>query len=480
MVQVINKYNPSAALGAALGSGIGQSLEKSSENRLDYLRGKERARTSLDELKEKLKDPTLTDYERLMETLYAGQGIDNIARASPQIAEMIMRQNQVNQLTGAGGNVPQQQGAPQPQRPAGISQQRPGGVQQNQMGVNPQQPQESNTGIPGFNTPNPVEGMPQPQPQTTSGLFPHLKSPEEIENTVNQEMQIYRDPNKRPELLANQVALNKLAQESHNRFREESKILGIPDNEYNDFKKIAETKYSYMTDPVKAASATLKDYVKYKEKLDSLENTFVPGLFTGLFQGPKGRERALKRMQGSVQDIIELGREDILRPYLTSPSVGLTQTEAEGLIHPLSDKIEASLNKLPKGTFNPDYFIQGEGKLGGHYTGPSMEGLNNYDEVLEKSPKTIEKQNSRLADWLVKNVDPKTSLSVLRDKFVNDKHYDWRQFGPAVREAKAKGLVLYGDQLTELPELETYAPIQSLSNIFTGWGRWYDKIQGKK
>lgn len=475
MVQVITKYNPAAAFGANLGSGIGQSLQKSSENRLDYLRGKERARTSLDELKTSINDPNLSPVEQYMAALYAGQGIPDIARASPQLADMIMRQTQVDQLTGGNKN------GPQPQKPAGISMPGQGGMQQMQPGMNElgQQPkQESNTGIPGFNLPNQVEGMAQPQPPTTGGLFGHMASPEEMEANVNSELQILRDPSQRPTLWNNQLTKNKLVQEKRNDFREEGRKLGIKDNEYADFLKIAEKKYSYMTDPVKAADATFKDYVKYKDKLDSLENTFIPGFFTGLFKGPKGRERALKNLVGPTQDIVKLGREDILRPFYSSQ--GLTQTETESLIHPLSDKIESSLNKLIKGSFNPNLALEGKGESGLSYSIPSTEGLKSYDEVSEKSPKTIQKQNSRLADWLLKNVDEKTSLSVLRDKIVNDNHYDWRQFGPAVREAMSKGLVLYGDQSTELPSLETYAPIQSLADVFTGWGRWYDKLAGKK
>ena len=63
---------------------------------------------------------------------------------------------------------------------------------------------------------------------------------------------------------------------------------------------------------------------------------------------------------------------------------------------------------------------------------------------------------------------------------VNDKHYDWRQVGPAIREAQAKGLKLTRDQLNELTDVESSAPIQSMPDMFRDWGNILDVMRGSK
>ena len=103
-----------------------------------------------------------------------------------------------------------------------------------------------------------------------------------------------------------------------------------------------------------------------------------------------------------------------------------------------------------------------------------------YETALEKAPKEMKAMQNRLSSFFKNNVNNDTSLLVLRHKLWNDKDYDWRQIGPAIREAMSKGLKLNHAQLSELTELETQPPRQSIADVFADWGRWQDKIKGVK
>ena len=88
--------------------------------------------------------------------------------------------------------------------------------------------------------------------------------------------------------------------------------------------------------------------------------------------------------------------------------------------------------------------------------------------------------NSRLADFFLKNVKDDSSLLGIREKIWEDRDYDWRQFGPAIRQAQEKGLKLNPRQEREMKTVETQPPIQSLPDIFKDLSRILPFLRGAR
>ena len=87
-----------------------------------------------------------------------------------------------------------------------------------------------------------------------------------------------------------------------------------------------------------------------------------------------------------------------------------------------------------------------------------------------------------LVDFLKENVTSDTTLLGIRDKLWNEKDYDWRQIASAMQEAQTgkNALKLSPDQRAEVTQIQTQAPNQSLSDVFSEWGRWMDYLRGQK
>jgi hypothetical protein len=103
-----------------------------------------------------------------------------------------------------------------------------------------------------------------------------------------------------------------------------------------------------------------------------------------------------------------------------------------------------------------------------------------YEEALEKDPKSLQRMQDRLSEFFLKNVDDNTSLLPLRDKLWEEKDYDWRQIGPAIRQAENMGLELTPRQKTEMADIDTQAPYQSLPDIFQSFDRVLQYFRGGK
>ena len=108
----------------------------------------------------------------------------------------------------------------------------------------------------------------------------------------------------------------------------------------------------------------------------------------------------------------------------------LSPTEVEERIHPLSKETASKLS-----SFQP------AGKL----------------------PEKVKQQ--KLSSFFKDNITPGVSLLVLRDKLTKDKGYNWEEIGPAIRDAQLQGVKLTPEQNTEMTELETQPPRDSLLNI---------------
>ncbi len=222
-----------------------------------------------------------------------------------------------------------------------------------------------------------------------------------------------------------------------------------------------------------------------------MEGAFFPGFWTGLVKGGKARENALNNLNSPVQKLVSLGFEQEVRNKLASE--GLSPTEISERIHPLPENFDKQLKKLPDGPFQEQK--EQSSLLGEPFQAGSPLGIvgaaankfykpertmKTYDQVLEQSPKEIEKMNNRLAKFLQETITPDMSLAVLRHKLWKDKNYDWRQFGPALNKATKNGLTLTAAQRGELSEINSQAPRDSLSEIFTDWPRFIQYYRGNK
>jgi hypothetical protein len=220
-------------------------------------------------------------------------------------------------------------------------------------------------------------------------------------------------------------------------------------------------KYGHLNNPDEIVTSGLREFSRFQNARNSLKNAVIPGFLRGALQkgaagfspagllakylaGGKTRDEALKQIQPSVKDLVNMGFEDEARNILEK--AGLSPTEAEEAIFPLSKQSEAK--------------------------------IKSFENSTPQQPLEIKEKN--LTKFFKDMVTPETSLLVLRHKLWNEKGYAWEEIGPAIRQAMSEGLELTPQQQAELVAVETDAPKQSLGDIFSGWGRWIDFTKGAK
>lgn len=223
--------------------------------------------------------------------------------------------------------------------------------------------------------------------------------------------------------------------------------------------------------PSEWAQEGVRNFSRVKSNDNKIQNAFIPGLGSGLLG--RDREKTLKGLIPTLKENKELGLEQEDRKYLADQY--LTQTEIESLYHPLTPKHEKAINELPKGIFPAE-----TGKELDFFAPQKENPFVSYEEAIERAPKEMKIMQDRLSDFFLKNVDNDTSLLALREKLWEDKDYDWRQIGPAVREAQKKGLKLNPEQQREATTIDTQPPIQSLPDLFQDLSRIPAFLRGNK
>lgn len=235
-----------------------------------------------------------------------------------------------------------------------------------------------------------------------------------------------------------------------------------------------------IRNPTEWAQNTLRKYNQVKSNDKKLQNAFIPGIGSGLLG--KDREKSLKNLEKVVQDQVNLGQEQETRNFLADNY--LTPTEIETLIHPIRPEQEKAISRLPRGLFPPETkkttAITYEKGFPSRQTQREISPFVSYEEALEKAPKELAQMEETLSDFFLNNVDKETSLLPLRQKIWETKDYDWRQFGPAIRRAEKKGLKLTPAQSTEMAQIETQAPYESLPELFQDFDRVWKFIRGNK
>jgi len=444
---MVHVSTPRPSLGEALGNaigGLGGQIAGQEYNR-------SRTRQDIDRLRQNSQNASPLDLAfNLTEAMALNPAI---ARGIGPLAQTLLPMMRANKMFPEGGQ-------------SGMQNQPPGQISQGM---------DLSTGAqnaPGQAQNQPIQGEANPQPPTTSGVLPRIMPAEEIQALSERAAREMGDPNAAITYQNYYNNQNQIAQQARQAAEQKAASLGVTPDEIPEFLQVGQ-QFGYEKDLDKWALKTQQAWDTYKNAKTKLDNADIPGWFRGLREGPKARETSLKRLEGTVQDLVKSGFENQTRNKLASE--GLSPTEIEGLIFPMGTQIQKALDKFPKGTFPKE---EPAGKEG--YLNTKQPTFISYEEALEKAPKEMEVMQNRLSNFFKNNVNPDTSLLVLRHQLWNDKDYDWRQIGPAVRDAVQKGLKLSPKQQTELTELETQPPRQSIADVFKGYGRWIDLIRGNK
>ena len=363
------------------------------------------------------------------------------------IAEYALRNARVNQVLGAnqgGGNTP-----PSPTPFMGTGQQ---GEEQR---------------IPGEAFNSLAGGQP------SYGIVPRIQTVQEMDAQARDMATKAGDINAYPTFLSTLQAQNQQNMQQRERLERKAEEQGVSREDIPEFMEIGKN-HNYERDEDKWLLKTNQDFGIYKNAKDSLDNAFIPGFFRGLVKSPKERERSLDRLNEPVQTLLRMN--PALEPKIRAQLAGeyLSPTEVEERIHPLTEKTKESLSKLPKGTFPKEEVTSERG-----HPERKENVFVDYDTAVKQAPREMAVMNKRLVDFFKSNVNDDTSLLVLRDKLW-DKDYDWRQISDALQEAVSNGLKLNTSQKAELVELQTQAPRQSLSDVFTDWLRPVEFVRGNK
>lgn len=343
------------------------------------------------------------------------------------------------------------------------------------------QPQSQAQGVPQQQEQpkQPSIGQPQAQPSNFATPSPfNIMTAPEIDAESDRYAQALGDPNAKQTRQAQLQNQNKIAEDQREGLEDFAIKSGIQPSELPRF-MIVGSKFD-TRNPSEWAQNTKRAYNEVKSNDKKLEKAFIPGVGNALLG--QNRKEALKNLEKPVQDLVKNGLEQETRNYLTDQY--LSPTEIAEIIHPITSDKEKAIKSLPKGIFPAQKKkTWGEDVLG-IFT-PTEKNVNknpfiSYEEALEKAPKELATMQKNLADFFLKNVDKETSLLALRNKLWDEKDYDWRQIGPAIREAEERGLKLEPFQSTEMSDIETQPPLQSLPDIFKDLGRFTKLLRGNK
>lgn len=468
--------------GSALGAAVGQGLQKGISTGMEQGVNRSRLQSALQEAKLTADDPNASYTDKANAYLSAFAGIPGSERYVGQILPLILQQHRAEQSYGQGGGQTGQgsRGLPNVQF-GGFG---PGGMEQGgQPGQQPGQQQQPFVGStrasgepsPGISASQLTPGLPKQGEPTSAGYLPHVRSVSEIDSIAKDYALINsNNPNAYGMRQGELLTENKLAEEHRNAVKSLFREQGVTNEDMPDAMMQAE-RYGWMPNRDELVKNAFRDFEQARNYKATLESAFIPGFFKGLITSPKERETTLSRLTPTVQDLVKIGEENKVRTYLKGKS--LSDTEIEEQIHPLSPKTKQMLRFVTPGKFPEDKFAGYE-----HIIPGLAKSNKTYDQVYKDNPNEIQRQNSVLANNLKSMVGQSDSLLVLRDKLYNDLNYDWRQIGPAFREAMTgkDALELTTAQKDELTKVETQPPIQSLSNVFLDAKRWMDYIAGRK
>lgn len=289
------------------------------------------------------------------------------------------------------------------------------------------------------------------QGEEAGGFLAPPMNPEQMQEYAAQYANVLGTPEAFDTGLAQAAQLNAAREQSRGNFENIALGMGITAQELPRFMQTL-TQFQHEKNPTDIVRAGFNKFQEIKNNKEALRNLSVPGIgrtaiqATGgllgkLLTGKEDRQGYLKRYDSLVKKLVNDGEEAYVRSELAN--LGLSQTEVEERIHPLTPQTEKAISALPPGD--------------------------------KMNPQTRQKA---LVNFFRNNVNNDTSLSVLRRYLVKDKNYDWREVADAVNQAFPDGKSLTGYQSAEMAELSK-APKDSLIDIFRGTGNALDFLRGK-
>jgi len=442
------KISPWQAIGRSM-TELGKNAPQLLENRFQT----ERGLGAVDQLQEALASAG-GDVNKVLPALMKAYTLNPSLERSGLGQQYLQQARTGNALGGQGG---QQDQGNVPQTPQIPSQQAPS------MGGQPQQQpsaEQARTGQqPEFATPSPFNVM----------------TPQEIDAESTRYAMALNDPNAKQTRQNQLQTQNDIATSQRQALEQAALDSGVSPSDLPRFMVV--NSHLDPRNPSQWAQNAKRNFAQVKNNDDKIRRTFIPGIGNGLL----GQDRAadIKRLEGPVQQNAKMGLEQEDRAYLASQY--LTPTEIETLYHPMTPKLDKSIESLPKGIFPPDISKKGAEGWKGLTTAQARKNpFVSYEEALERDPKGLQVMQNRLSDFFKSNVDKNTSLLGIREKLWEDKDYDWRQIGPAIREAQQKGLELTPDQEREMSTIETQPPMRSLGDIFKDLSRIPGYLRGSK
>lgn len=429
MVQILpQRTNVGSQIGQALGAGIQQGSQQGLQRGL--------LNQALSQSESVLSNPDASYQQKLIALMKAGAGIPGSERYLATLMPLLANPAMAQSLFGPQGG--------------GSGQQTIQDVIPSALGVPPTEPSSQN---------KPGIGLSPGGQQQPGGFLPDLMNEGELHEFATNYAQKLSPFGKDPtqsyqEGYAIAQARNAQREKNLDDITQEAIKTGKIKQEDAPYARQIFQKFGRLPRDQVITSGT-REFQLFNNARNKLRRTLIPGTVSGaaekgafgflgkMLTGGTTRDEALKRVQGSVKDLVDMGFEDEARQQLTKS--GLSPTEVEEAIFPLPEKTNISLRNFR--TYSP-----------------GNEELN----------------AKKLSDFFLKNVDPKTSLLVLRHKLWNEKGYRWEDIGPAIREAMTQGLQLTPQQDAEMSVVESDPPKQSLIDIFRGWKRPMEFIKGSK
>lgn len=413
-----------------LGEGLSQTLPQASAQRSQ----RETGMNSIDQLQQQLRDSG-GDINKMLPALAKAYTL-NPGLERSGLGQTFMQQAKVNRAFPQGGQQ-------SPQGKIG---------QQNQLDQvsSPQEFQQASNAIP--------------------SPFNVFTGPD-IDKASEQYARDINDPSGYATRQAQLNNLNQIAEQQRANLEDAALKANVSPEDLPRF-MIAGSKFD-PRNPSRWVDQTKQEFKKVKSNLDQLERTFIPGLGQGLLG--QNRPQSLKNLQKPVANLVKQGYEDDAREQMAANY--MSPSEIEETIRPLTSQKLKAIDNLPKGYFPAhktealDIFSTKE---------PLKYPLGSYEEAQITHPKELEKMQDELSDFFLKNVDKNTALLPLRDKIWEEKDYDWQQFAPAIEMAMQKGLKLSDRQQTEMADISTQPPRQSLPDIFKSMDRVIQYFRGNK
>lgn len=324
------------------------------------------------------------------------------------------------------------------------------------------------------NVQHPIAQSPNVRSGASNFIMPspfNIFSPDQMQQEATRYAQALRDPQAYDQRYNQLQKANEQALGQREYLESFALKSGVSPEDLPMFMRIA-SKFN-PNNPTEWAIQSKREWDKEKNNFDKLDRAFIPGLGSGLLG--RNRKETLDNMKGTVNDLVKAGFEQEVRKKLADNY--LTPTEIGELIYPITDKQKKGIKSINKGIFP---FNAGQTILEKGFPETKQSPFISYEEALERAPQEMQTMQNTLSNFFKENTNEQTSLLALRDKLIKEKDYDWRQFGPAIRQAIEEGLTLTPQQNAELTDIDTQPPYDSLGDIFKDMDRVVKFMRGNR